>query len=168
MVEHLRLAKALWVWCAVIASLAATLTWSLWFNNSAPQWPEPELRSEVVEQPAPVSSPVRIALTQYSAVWQTPLFVSGRQPDNRHTAKPVVPSAPSLENLSLTGIVFGEEVHVAMLKGPGNQIGTYSEGQVLPNGWTLARVEERRIELSYGQTQQILQLVTPRLPIGLP
>lgn len=163
--ERLRILRDIWHLVFSIVVLLAVLLYIKTKADISVRWaPVPE---PITVQPVISSLPQRlpVLLEKYSAVWNMPLFTAGRVADAVSQKKASASPAPSLGNVKLTGVVFAGKIRVAMLTGQGNLSGSYREGQSLPNGWVVTKIEERKIELGYGQTKQVLELAMLRLPL---
>lgn len=165
MSELLRILKDSWYLVLSILVLLAILFYVKTTTDTSVRW-DP-LPNPISVPPVTSSLPQRlpVLLEKYSAVWRMPLFTADRVPDAVSQKKASASPAPSFGNVKLTGVVLGGETRVAMLTGPGNLSGSYREGQSLPNGWVVTKIEERKIELGYGQTKQMLELAMLRLPL---
>ncbi|WMD20208.1 hypothetical protein RAS12_26965 [Achromobacter seleniivolatilans] len=128
------------------------------------RWPEadsPGVEGQWVQPPAAVRT--FADLQTYSAIWERPLFSEQRKPDFQSAAPTDVPP-PGVDDLTLTGVILAPPMRRAWLKQRGGQILSLKEGDLLPNGWSLIRIEDRKIEISYGAHRHILTISSLRLP----
>lgn len=152
--------------------LAVLLLSAMWFYllaTEAPvQWPvsdpAPTAAAGQAESTALAERPV-VDLQTYSAVWELPLFADQRRPD------PLDPNAgtppPPVDDLVLTGVIVAPPLRVALLRQSGDQVLSAKEGDVLPNGWSLAHIDEQKIELAYGEKRHTLEISSPKLPMSI-
>ncbi|MCM8915449.1 hypothetical protein LJD21_25075 [Pseudomonas inefficax] len=106
-----------------------------------------------------------VDLQAYSAVWELPLFADQRRPDPQDPN--VGTPAPALDDLVLTGVIVAPPLRVALLRQSGDQVLSAKEGDVLPNGWSLAHIEEQKVELAYGENRHTLEISSPKLPMSI-
>lgn len=146
------LLSALWLY---LLATEAPVQWPALGPAPAPAEPE-------AAQPAERSV---VDLQTYSAVWELPLFADRRRPD------PLDPNAgtppPALDDLVLTGVIVAPPLRVALLRQSGDQALSAKEGDVLPNGWSLAHIEEQKVELAYGEKRHTLEISSPKLPMSI-
>jgi len=143
--------------------------WLYLLGTEAPvQWPA------LGPAPAPVAGQAEVAplaersvvdLQTYSAVWELPLFADQRRPDPQDPNAGVPP--PTLDDLVLTGVIVAPPLRVALLRQSGDQVLSAKEGDVLPNGWSLAQIEEQKVELTYGENRHTLEVSSPKLPMSI-
>lgn len=165
--DYRRLLKA-WLPCLLPVLLLSALWLYLLATEAPVQWPDS------VDAPTPVAvqaeapaqgEPTVVDLQTYSAVWELPLFADQRRPD------PLDPNAgtppPALDDLVLTGVIVAPPLRVALLRQSGDQVLSAKEGDVLPNGWSLAHIDEQKVELTYGESRQTLEISSPKLPMPI-
>lgn len=157
----------------VAITLALLALWGLLLNGAGAsvQWPAITARTPapLAIATAKVATPRPISMLQeYSQVWTLPLFNKERAPDAVNVLQATFASVPVLDNILLTGVVASEEVRVALLKDNSGDVFSVREGQALPNGWVVERIDQRQIELVHGKARQTLQVSSPRLPMELP
>jgi general secretion pathway protein N len=104
-------------------------------------------------------------LQTFSAVWELPLFAEQRRPDRQ--GADVGNPPPALDDLMLTGVVVAPPLRVALFRRSGNEVLSVKEGDPLPNGWSLAHIEEQKVELTFGEHRHTLQISSPRLPMSI-
>lgn len=169
MTERRRAIRRLWPFTLFIALSLILLSYLQGSTPSQIEWPAIATQPQPSWQPPPdTAEPVVPPMQQYSLVWTTPLFNVQRQADSTNQVQPPVEAVPPLDGVIVTGIVVAGTVKIAMFKDSSGKTFSVNEGKTLANGWTLARITERHIELSYGQTQKTLELSVPRLPMTLP
>lgn len=148
-----------------LAALVFTCWMALLASSPAPEWPQsplPATAAPVVPTPAEVRP--FVDLQTYSGIWEVPLFTPGRQADAGNASQ--VAALPLPADLVLTGVMVAPPLRVAFLRqGTGEAI-ALREGQALPGGWTVAHIEEQRVELVNGGSHQALEISSPRLPLN--
>jgi general secretion pathway protein N len=127
--------------------------------------PGPASSAEQVKVAPPAERHV-VDLQTYSAVWELPLFADQRRPDPEQDADAGNPP-PTFDDLLLTGVIVAPPLRVALLRQSGDQVLSLKEGDVLPNGWSLAHIEEQKVELTYGAHHHTLEISSPRLPMPI-
>lgn len=110
----------------------------------------------------PTASP---SLNTYSAAWLHSLFNQNRSADPAEEIK-VESTAPSLQGLLLTGVLISTPVYKAFFKTLDGKSLTLSQGEVLPNGWTVEQIESHAVSLSYKSNRQELRLPVLKAPPG--
>ncbi|QVL18968.1 hypothetical protein KH389_27035 [Pseudomonas qingdaonensis] len=152
--------------------LPTLLMSALWFyllaTEAAVQWPasSPVLAPVAGQaETAPLAERPMIDLQAYSAVWELPLFAEQRRPDPQDPDAGTPP--PALDDLVLTGVIVAPPLRVALLRQSGDQVLSAKEGDALPNGWSLARIEEQKVELTYGEHRHTLEISSPKLPMPI-
>jgi general secretion pathway protein N len=144
------------------ACLLAVICLVLWrSDNDEVIWPEP---ASLPAENAPVSAvspPNTHPLTAYSAIWKQPLFTPSRQPDLTALAS-LSAVAPSLDDVVVTGIVVTGSTRIVLFK-QGEQRLKVKEGNELPNGWKVAMIGARQVQLSYGNQSETLWLLGNKL-----
>jgi general secretion pathway protein N len=171
MSERLYIYKVLGPMIAIAFALLALLGLLLNGLGTSVQWPDFTARpsAPLISSAAEVATPQPISMLQdYSQVWALPLFNKERTPDAVNAAQEYIAPVPALDSFSLTGVVASEEVRVALLKENGGDVFSVREGQALPNGWLVERIDQRQVELVHGKNRQTLQVSSPRLPMELP
>ncbi|MHA6204852.1 hypothetical protein ACXU4B_10540 [Dyella soli] len=141
------------VLCGVLLLLfLAGLGRGVHWGEPRPMAPLPEIHDKGLPAPLPLS--------QFSAVWQQPLFSPDRK-QSLHAAS----GGASLGDMQLTGIILTPSLHMALLhdKSGANEVRVH-EGDALPDGsWRLAELKPRSavFESASGRTEL-------ELPAGAP
>ncbi|MGY2413096.1 hypothetical protein [Pseudomonas pergaminensis] len=171
MSERLYIYKVIGPMIAITSALLAVLGLLLNGLGTSVQWPEITARTSaplsIATAQVAVPQPISI-LQDYSQVWTLPLFNKERAADAVNAAQENIASVPLLDSFSLTGVVASEEVRVALLKENSGDVLSVREGQALPNGWVVERIDQRHVELVHGKTRQTLQVSSPRLSMEIP
>lgn len=101
---------------------------------------------------------------EYAEVTARPLFNEDRRPEQRDEAAQGAEAVAAEEAatepppVSLTGVIITPDERIAMLQNTKNrEYVTLKQGEPL-EGWTLEEVEHRRIVLSTGGRQQVVEL----------
>lgn len=165
--EWVRILVRSWIFVFLIIVL---LTAVVYLNTKADvslHWNKLPERISFKTSDSSVTQRLPVSLEKYSDVWSMPLFATNRVPDAVSQKTMGALSIPVITNVKLTGIVIADKTRVAMISGPDNLSGRYYEGQSLPNGWVVIKIEERKIELGYGQAKKTLELSLLRLPITM-
>lgn len=149
--------------------LLLSALWLYLVATDAPvEWPVPDPVSMPLvkqEEISALADRPHVDLQTYSAVWELPLFADRRLPDPQDPNAGTLP--PALDDLVLTGVIVAPPLRVALLRQSGDQVLSVKEGDVLPNGWSLAHIEEQKVELAYGETRQTLEISSPKLPMSI-
>ena len=130
---------------------------ALWEGGSSPVWWDDSPQISTPEREAAVPrSIVAPSVESYAAIWQQPLFSPTRKPEP--AAPPPEPTAPSLDDFVVTGIVVTSSARIAMLKqGDGKRL-KVKEGEGISNGWTVDKIENHEVAFSHGTHRQSLRL----------
>jgi general secretion pathway protein N len=129
----------------------------------------PELALTPPAQAAPAAAPVQsspvVPLDSLAPAWQRPLFSTDRSADQSVAA---VQSGADIGGILLTGVVVDGPQRFAFFKLPDGRVLVAREGSSLGSDWVVGRIAARQVELSRQGTRQVLQLLTPRLPLAAP
>ncbi|MDF3202951.1 type II secretion system protein N [Pseudomonas sp. 1912-s] len=148
------------VWGIMLSGWGASKNWNEIVLT--PQIPLTAISPEV--KAAPVNPP----LHEYVQVWSASLFNIERKPDATSVVAIQEVAEPSLNNLTLTGVVVANGIKIALFKENNGEAFTVREGSALPSGWVVASINERQVEIIYRQSRQTLVISSPRLSMKLP
>ncbi|MGY2224942.1 hypothetical protein ACW9IK_19835 [Pseudomonas gingeri] len=142
--------------CSGLAMLRGWGTGIEWHPSPDPK-PLAAPRAEpVVTAPAPLQS--------YSDIWNQSLFNQDRASDPIATVQKAEAGAPSLNGLALTGVVISPPLHKVFFKtADGASLGL-NEGEALPSGWRVEKIQSDSVSLSYKSTRQELTLPALKVP----
>lgn len=156
---HLTLAMVLPIALIGGAGLAMLSGW-----GTAIEWhPSTEPRA-VHPQPMAIAAPAPTPLQSYSDIWNHSLFNQDRGADPAASVAKVEAAAPALTGLSLTGVVISPPLHKAFFKSSDGKSLSLSEGEALPNGWTVEKIESEKVSLTFNSARQDLLLPVLKLP----
>ncbi|KPW45930.1 hypothetical protein [Pseudomonas syringae group genomosp. 3] len=148
-----------------LLALAALLTGliALIFSGAAhsPDWLPEQAPRNLLDQKAQVHSAPSATLDSLANTWKTPLFSPDRSPD---AAVRKAEQATSLAGLTLTGVIMDGSLRVALIKQASGPALKIRQGDRLPNGWTLDRLEPTQATFKLDERTQILRLPALRLP----
>lgn len=142
----------------VFSSMLAALCIALWISEGhSVTWAVPQ-SFEKLEVAVPASVPAAVVpLSTLAATWQQSLFSPLRQADS--VSAPPEPVLSSLDGFAVTGIVVTPTLQVVFMKQVGGPALKVKQGDQLPNGWLVERVDSRQVQFSHGARHETLWLV---------
>ncbi|MEG5263647.1 hypothetical protein TRP66_05000 [Pseudomonas sp. JDS28PS106] len=151
-----------WALLGVATLLALLIALMLGGGLHAPDWlPAPAPRDPAAHT-AQVRQAPTASLASLSNTWKTPLFSPDRSPDP--AVRQTGAQATSLAGLTLTGVLIDGSTRVALLKQAGDKTLKVKQGERLPNGWTLERLDPTQASFGLDGRTEVLRLPAPRLP----
>lgn len=114
---------------------------------------------------APTQTSPAVSLDSLASAWQRPLFSPDRTADRAPAA---TQSGADFSGVLLTGVVVDGEQRFAFFKLPDGRAVVAREGAGMGSDWVVSQITARQVELSRQGTRQVLQLLTPRLPLAAP
>lgn len=150
-----------WSLLALAALLAGLI--ALIFSGAAhsPDWLPEQAPRNSLDQKAQAHSAPSATLDSLANTWKTPLFSPDRSPD---AAVRKAEQATSLAGLTLTGVIMDGSLRVALIKQASGPALKIRQGDRLPNGWMLDRLEPTQATFKLDERTQILRLPALRLP----
>ncbi|NWC95869.1 MULTISPECIES: general secretion pathway protein GspN [unclassified Pseudomonas] len=128
--------------------------------GDAPQWLEEPASTVRANASAKDRVAPSATLDSLAGTWQAPLFSPDRRPD----AAVGQAEISSLSSLTLSGVLLGSDLRVALLKRADGPPLNVHQGQTLPNGWRLEHLTPLHARFVRDGRTQTLSLSVPRLP----
>ncbi|RMR05537.1 general secretion pathway protein GspN [Pseudomonas syringae group genomosp. 3] len=150
-----------WSLLALAALLAGLIALVLSGAAHSPDWLPEQAPRNPLDQKAQVHIAPSATLDSLANTWKTPLFSPDRSPD---AAVRKAEQATSLAGLTLTGVIMDGSLRVALIKQASGPALKIRQGDRLPNGWTLDRLEPTQATFKLDERTQILRLPALRLP----
>ncbi|AHG41577.1 general secretion pathway protein N [Pseudomonas syringae CC1557] len=151
-----------WSLLAVATLLAALIALILSGAAHSPDWLPEQAPRNLLDQKTQAHSAPSATLDSLANTWKTPLFSPERSPDVAVRKADV--QASSLAGLTLTGVIMDGSLRVALLKQASGPALKVRQGDRLPNGWTLDRLEPTQATFKLDERTQVLRLPALRLP----
>jgi len=147
-----------------ILSLAAAGLAMLNGWGTAVEWHPSTAPKAAPQKTVATAAPTPVPLQNYSDIWNRSLFNQDRAADPVVPTAKVEATAPVLTGLSLTGVVISPPLHKAFFKSIDGKSLSLSEGEGLPNGWVVEKIESEKVSLSFNSVRQELLLPVLKLP----
>ncbi|KPY85385.1 type II secretion system protein N [Pseudomonas syringae pv. tagetis] len=151
-----------WLLLALAALLAGLI--ALIFSGAAhsPDWLPEQAPRNPIDQKAQTHNAPSATLESLANTWKTPLFSPDRSPDM--AVRKADAPATSLAGLTLTGVIMDGSLRVALIKQASGPALKIRQGDRLPNGWMLDRLEPTQATFQLDGRTQMLRLPALRLP----
>lgn len=151
-----------WALLAVATLLTVFIGLLLGGAVHTPDWLSPPVPGNSAYHDKPLHEAPMASVESLSNTWKTPLFSPDRSPDS--ALRQADAQASSLTGLTLTGVIINGSVRVAFVKQSGGPMVKVRQGDSLPNGWVLERLDPLQATFSFDGRSQVLRLSAPRLP----
>ncbi|MDH2431082.1 hypothetical protein QCD60_00750 [Pokkaliibacter sp. MBI-7] len=108
-----------------------------------------------------------LPLDGYQSIWQHSLLSTSRSADQLVAALPDAPASeppPVLNGFTLLGTLTNSQLRLAFVRDDNGNALTLRQGQTLPGGWQLSRVEASEVSLTLNGATQTLTFNRPHIP----